>query len=70
MTADNAFVEFQGTTTRWAAELFQRFAAQAEQQSTQGPQSLKTLGVDPASWLKDPEVKDGQDDRAATPPRS
>lgn len=61
VTADNAFVEFQGTNYEVGTELFQRFASQIEQQSTQGPQNLKALGVDPASWLNEPEVRDGDD---------
>lgn len=61
VTADNAFVEFQGTNYEVGTELFQRFASQIEQQSTQGPQNLNALGVDPASWLNEPEVKDGDD---------
>lgn len=61
VTADNAFVEFQGANYEVGTELFQRFASQIEQQPTQGPQNLKALGVDPASWLNEPEVKDGDD---------
>jgi len=61
VTADNAFVEFQGTNYEVGTELFQRFASQIEQQSTPGPQNLKALGVDPASWLSEPEVEDGDD---------
>jgi len=61
VTADNAFVEFQGTNYEVGTELFQRFATQIEQQNTQGPQSLKALGVDPVAWLNEPEVKDGQE---------
>jgi len=61
VTADNAFVQFQGTNYEVGTELFTRFAGQIEQQSTAGPQNLKALGVDPASWLDDPEVGDGDD---------
>ena len=38
VTADNAFVEFQGTNYEVGTELFQQFAAQVEEQGTQGPQ--------------------------------
>ena len=61
VTADNAFVEFQGTTYEVGTELFTQFASQIEQQSTEGPQSLKALGVDPAEWLSEPDVEDGDD---------
>jgi hypothetical protein len=60
VTADNAFVEFQGTNYEVGSELFKRFAGQIDQQSAQ-PQNLKALGVDPAGWLSDPEVKDGEE---------
>ena len=60
VTADNAFVQFQGTNYEVGTELFQRFASQIEQQPAQA-QDLKALGVDPASWLNDPEVNDGDD---------
>ena len=61
VTADNAFVEFQGTNYEVGTELFKSYTDQLEAQTAQGPQSLKALGVDPASWLDDPEVEDGQE---------
>ena len=61
VTADNAFVEFQGTNYEVGRDLFKQFATQVEQQSAQGPQDLKALGVDPVAWLNEPEVKDGQE---------
>jgi len=61
VTASNAFVEFQGTNYEVGSELFKQFASQIEQQSSSSPQSLKALGVDPASWLRDPKVEDGQE---------
>ena len=61
VTTDNAFVEFQGTNYEVGSELFTQFATQVEQQSDEGPQNLKALGIDPAAWLSEPEVKDGDD---------
>lgn len=61
VTTDNAYVQFQGATYEVGTELFTQFASQIEQQSTQSPRSLKALGVDPAEWLSDPEVEDGDD---------
>ena len=61
VTTDNAFVEFQGTNYEVGSELFTQFANQVEQQSDEGPQNLKALGIDPAAWLSEPEVKDGDD---------
>lgn len=61
VTENNAFVEFQGTNYEVGSELFQRYTSQLEQQSSSGPRSLKALGIDPASWLEDPEVGDGDD---------
>ena len=61
VTTDNAFVEFQGTNYEVGTELFTQFASQVEQQSDEGPQNLKALGIDPATWLNEPEVKDGED---------
>ena len=61
VTTDNAFVEFQGTNYEVGSELFSQFATQVEQQSDEGPQNLKALGIDPAAWLNEPEVKDGDD---------
>ena len=68
VTADNAFVEFQGTNYEVGTELFTSYTSELEAQDAQGPQSLKALGVDPASWLDDPEGGAARRS-AAIPPR-
>jgi hypothetical protein len=61
VTDDNAFVEFQGETYEVGTELFSQFKEQyAAQQPDQQP-TLKSFGLDPASWLEDPTVEDGEE---------
>lgn len=62
VTEDNAFVEYQGDTYEVGTELFSQFKQQTEQQQQSfTPQGLKAIGFDPTKWLKDPELKDGED---------
>jgi hypothetical protein len=56
-TKDNAFLKFQGQTYEVGGQVLKQYEEQ--QRSNQG-RNLKSLGIDPASWLKDPELKDGQ----------
>lgn len=58
-TGDNAFVKFRGQTYEVGTQLYQQFLRQQKQQAGQGPQSFKDLGLDPANWLEDPKVTDG-----------
>lgn len=61
-TEDNAYVEYKGESYEVGAELFgQLKSQQAEQSSSLTPQGLKTLGVDPTSWLTDAQIEDGED---------
>lgn len=57
-TKDNAFVEFQGQAYELGSQLVKQYSSQ--QQSGSQP-TLKSLGIDPATWLENPEVKDGGD---------
>jgi len=61
VTDDNAYVEYQGTWYEAGAELFSQFKQQyADQQPDEQP-TLKSFGLDPASWLEDPTVEDGDE---------
>lgn len=64
VTDDNAYVEFQGEAYEVGAELFAQFERQYEAQqpdkSADEP-TLKSLGLDPATWLEDPQVEDGEE---------
>jgi hypothetical protein len=55
-TGDNAFVNFQGTNYEVGAERVGQFNQQLAQQTGSG-KSLKDFGVDPQSWVKDPQDK-------------
>lgn len=60
-TDDNAFVEYQGESYEVGTELFAQFKQQYAAQQPDGQPTLKSFGVDPASWLEDPKVEDGDD---------
>jgi len=61
VTDDNAFVSYQGETYEVGTELFSQFKEQyAAQQPDQQP-TLKSFGLEPASWLEDPKVEDGDE---------
>jgi hypothetical protein len=62
LAQDNAFVEFQGQSYELGTEIYQQFAqSYGQQQEASGAQSLDDLGVDPASWLEEPTVEDGEE---------
>ncbi len=62
VTEDNAFVEYKGESYEVGTEIFSQFKQQTkEQQQSFTPQGLKAIGFDPTKWLKDPELKDGED---------
>lgn len=64
VTDDNAYVEFQGEAYEVGAELFAQFERQYQAQqpdkSADEP-TLKSLGLDPTTWLEDPQVEDGEE---------
>lgn len=55
-TADNAYAELQGQAYEVGTETFSSLARQYAGLQPDRPQKLGTLGVDPTSWLKDPEI--------------
>jgi hypothetical protein len=56
-TADNAFVELQGQAYELGTRTFTSLAREyAALQPGGRPQSLGAFGVDPTSWLKDPQI--------------
>lgn len=59
-TEDNAFVKFRGQTYEVGSRLYKQFLREQERQSKDGPQSFKELGVDPAKWMEDAKVSDGE----------
>jgi len=62
LAQDNAFVEFQGQSYELGTALYQQIAqSYAQQQQAAGaPQTLEDFGVDPASWLEERTVEDGE----------
>ena len=61
VTDDNAFVEYQGEAYEVGTELFNQFKEQYAAQQPEEQATLKSFGLDPATWLQDPEVEDGDD---------
>ena len=63
MTGDNAYVDFRGQSFELGRQLFAQVKRSfAEQQKRSGgQQSLKQFGINPAEWLDDPKVEDGED---------
>ncbi|MDQ3645024.1 MAG: hypothetical protein M3356_05910 [Actinomycetota bacterium] len=61
VTNDNAFVEFQGEAYEAGTQLFSQFKQQYAAQQPNGQLTLKSFGLDPATWLEDPEVEDGDE---------
>ena len=59
-TADNAFVELQGQAYELGRETFSQLARQYAAVQPGRPQSLGALGLDPASWLENPELDGGE----------
>lgn len=60
VTDDNAFVKYQGESYEVGTELFSQFKEQYAAQQPDEQPTLKSFGLDPASWLDDPEVSDGE----------
>ena len=63
MTEDNAYVDSEGQSYELGEQLFgqiKRSFAQQQKQSG-GQPSLKRFGINPAEWLDDPKVEDGED---------
>jgi hypothetical protein len=63
VTGDNAYVDFRGQSYEVGEQLFSQLKRNFAQQQGQsgGQQSLKQFGIDPAEWLDDPKVEDGED---------
>ena len=61
VTDDNAFVEYQGESYEVGTELFDQFKQQYAAQQPDEQLTLKSFGLDPATWLEDPEVEDGDE---------
>lgn len=57
-TADNAYAELQGQAYEVGTETFSSLTRQYAGLQPDRPQKLGTLGVDPTSWLEDPQVDD------------
>lgn len=55
-TGDNAFVNFQGTNYEVGADKVAQVNRQLGQQTGSG-RSLKDLGIDPQTWVQDPQEK-------------
>jgi hypothetical protein len=64
-TGDNAFIGFQGQNYEVGTQAVQQFEQQAAKQGGQKGLTPKQLGIDPASWLKDPKNA-GDEDVAGT----
>ena len=63
VTDDNAYVSFRGQAFEVGEQLFSQLKKSFAQQQKQAgeQQSLKQFGIDPAGWLDDPELEDGED---------
>ena len=59
VTDDNAFIEFGGRTYEVGTQLFASLSKRFSNGGGVG--SLKGLGLDPASWLQDPQLDEGDD---------
>jgi hypothetical protein len=64
-TGDNAFIGFQGQNYEVGTATVQKFEQQSAQQGGKKGLTPKQLGIDPASWLKDPKNA-GDEDVAGT----
>jgi hypothetical protein len=69
-TGDKGFLKFQGQAYEVPANVFAQFRQGFEQarqrgQNKQGGTTLKQLGLDPLSWLKDPKME-GEEDVGGT----
>ena len=61
VTEDNAFVEYQDEVYEVGTELFDQFKQQYAAQQPDEQPTLKSFGLDPATWLEDPKVEDGDE---------
>ena len=59
-TRDNAFVELQGQAYEVGEKTFARLAREVTKAQPNRPTSPGKLGMDPASWLEDPKVENGE----------
>lgn len=66
-TGDNAFLRFQGRAYEVGEEAFRQITQSLPPRERKRPPGLGSLGLDPASWLEDPKVSDGEDRRRAHP---
>ena len=58
--SDNAYVELQGKAYEVGRETFAAIVRQYSAAQPGRPKGLGALGIDPSSWLEDPEVEDGE----------
>jgi hypothetical protein len=61
VTEDNAFVEYQGESYEAGTQLFDKLKQQYAASQPEGQPTLKSLGLDPSSWLEDGTIEDGED---------
>jgi hypothetical protein len=62
VTEDNAYIDYRGQSYEAGSQLFDKLKTQLKSQSAQDQgQSLRRFGVDPAEWLNDPKVSEGED---------
>ena len=60
-TGDNGFVQLQGQAYELGSETFAALARQYAASVEPGrPRGLGAFGVDPSSWLEDPEIDEGE----------
>jgi len=58
---DNAFVEYGGESYEVGPELFGQIQEQYARQRPEEEPTLRSYGIDPATWLEEPRVEDGED---------
>jgi len=61
VTEDNAFVEYAGDSYEVGTALFSQFKEQYTAQQPEEQPTLRSFGLDPATWLEDPTVEDGDE---------
>lgn len=61
VTDDNAYITYQGESYEVGPELFAQFKQQYAAQQPDEQPTLKSLGLDPTTWLEDPQLEDGED---------
>ena len=60
-TGSNAYLQFHGRSYELGEDVFARFARRLALKEPDRPLSPGQLGMDPASWLEDPKVEDGEE---------